>query len=435
MMSNKSFSPKNRKVGVMTLGCSKNVVDSEYLLGMLAKNKIETTFDLNKANTVLINTCGFIKPAKDESYDVISQVRELKSDGKINDIIITGCLAGRYLDELKHEMPDVDLICGVAAYKEIMEFLKPGSPYLEHIQRTLLTPSHYAYLKISEGCNHSCSFCAIPFIKGDFVSKPFDEIIAEAQYLIAGGVKELNIIAQDTTYFGVDIDGRRRLAELLDKLAIINPKGWLRLLYTFPMGFPTEVLDVMAQHKNICNYIDIPLQHISDNVLKSMRRGITKKQTIEIVDTIRTKLPYSAIRSTFIVGYPTETEEDFKELYQFIKDTELERVGVFCYSHEENTPAFESGDLIEEKVKEERRDIMMRLQSEISMKKNKELIGKSKLVLIDDVTDDGYIGRTEFDAPDVDNSVIIKTNKQHQPGDYVVAQIIEADYYDLIAKV
>ena len=425
-------------VSVLTLGCSKNVVDSENLIGILKKNGLEHTYDPNRADHIVINTCGFIKDAKEESIQAIFDAIGLKQNKKLKNLIVTGCLSQRYKQELAEQIPDVDYFFGMNEYANVLQAIKgAGSMDLNYpyLNRHLLTPPHYAYLKISEGCSHGCSFCAIPLIRGRHVSREMEELIDEAKMLVDRGVNEICVIAQDTTYYGMDLYGERKIAELTDKLASVPGLNWLRLMYTYPTGFPLELLDVMASHDNICNYIDIPLQHISDRLLKSMKRGINANKIRGLIANIREKLNDVAIRSAFITGYPGETDKDFRLLLDFIKEYKLDRVGVFTYSHEDNTPAFELEDNIPEELKNERRDILMKAQSEISLEINKSKIGQKPDVIIDGHEDGYYFGRTQQDAPEVDNSVIIQSNDKLKIGDILKIEITGADEYDLTGMV
>ncbi len=417
-----------QKVAVLTLGCSKNLVDSEKLLALLEGKSFELTEDVNEADAVIVNTCGFIKSAKEESVNLILQAAELKRRKKIKKLIVFGCLTERYPD-IKSEISSLDGVYGVEAYKEILNSL--GNSYKSDYGRVLLTPPHYSYLKIAEGCNHQCSFCAIPAIRGSYVSRPIDEIVREAKGLVINGVQELNIIAQDSTSYGRDLYGESKLAELLKRVADINDLKWLRLLYTYPTNFPKGILKVMAERSNICKYLDIPLQHISDSVLSSMRRGSNKLKINSLIEDIRATIPDVALRTTFIVGYPTETEADFEELYNFIEKVEFDRLGVFAYSHEEGTTAYKLGDIVPDEVKNYRLDAIMKLQQRISLKKNKALIGKDLDVIIDDINDKYYIGRTMHDAPEIDNGVIIKTKKRFTAGAIIKATVTNAEEYDL----
>jgi len=426
----------NNNVTILTLGCSKNLVDSEELNGILTKNNINVTEDLKKSNTVIINTCGFIKPAKEESLQLIMEAREMKNQGLINKIIVTGCLSERYKDALEEQIPEVDRFFGLNDYNSIVKFLKNDElKYVLPGERITFTPKHYAYLKISEGCNHSCSFCAIPHIRGKHISKSIDSILAEANYLVSKGVKEINLIAQDSTYYGVDLYGSRKITELLDKISDIKGLEWIRLHYAYPTGYPEELLDLINFKENICKYVDIPLQHISDKLLKSMRRGISSGRIRKLIEAIRNKIHNVAFRTTFIVGYPDETEQDFNQLYNFIEEQKFERVGIFTYSHEEDTHAFKLDDNIPENVKIQRRNLLMELQQKISFNHNKSRIGKTLKVIIDEKNKNSYIGRTEHDSPDVDNNVIVYSEKNLDVGSFYNVKIEKAKEYDLIGKV
>jgi len=417
-----------KKIAIFTLGCNKNLVDSERLAGILDGKQFELTHNLNEAEAVIINTCGFIKPAKEESIQLILQMAELRRRNKIKKLIVFGCLSQRYPD-LKNQILQIDEIFGIEPYKQIVNSF--GKKYVSDYTRLLMTPSHYSYLKISEGCSHRCSFCAIPLIKGKYRSRSMEELLKEAKDLLKQGVQELNIIAQDTTFYGKDIYGTYKLPFLLNNLADNFEFKWIRLLYTYPTNFPKEVLKVIAQHDNICKYIDLPLQHISNNVLHSMKRRSTKENIIELIKEIRDTIPEVAIRTTFIVGYPSETEQDFEELYTFVEEQKFERLGVFTYSPEEGTSAYSLGDPIPQKIKDERLDKIMRLQQQISLERNKSLIGKTIDVIIDDENKKFYIGRTQFDAPEIDNGVIIKSTKKFLPGVIIKAKIVRAEEYDL----
>lgn len=430
------MSKKQETISLLTLGCSKNTVDSENLIGYLETAGFSYVNSTSKADNLIINTCGFIKPAKEESLQVIIDALELKKRGKIKNVIVTGCLAERYKDEISSQLNDIDLIIGLNSTDKILNFLKPDLKKELTGERHLLTPKHFAYLKISEGCNHQCSFCAIPVIRGKYLSRNQEDLLQEANTLCKIGVKELNIIAQDTTYYGVDLSGKSQLAGLLRKLSNLNKFEWIRLLYTYPLNFPTEVLDVINERENICKYIDIPLQHSSSVILKAMKRKMNREQTSDLIDLIREKISNVAIRSTFIVGFPGETEKKFQQLYDFILEKRIDRVGIFTYSREENTKAFILGDTIPENVKQERRDILMKAQMQISLEKNKELIGKQKKVIIDAKIDKlSYSGRTEHDAPEVDNAVIIKSKLNIPIGSFQVVKITDATEYDLIGQI
>lgn len=423
------------KVMVLTLGCHKNLVDSEKLIGTLEVNGINTTERFEEANTLIINTCGFISPAKKESMEVINQALNFKKQGKIEKVIVSGCLSERYLKEMRKNLKQVDFITGVDSIDKIVKYLNPDLKFNLLGERKLLTPKHYAYLKISEGCNHNCSFCVIPLIRGKYKSRNFQDIINEARQLVNNGVKEINIIAQDSTYYGIDLEKKSKLADLLKSLSEIEHLYWIRLLYAYPLNFPYNILDVINRKENICHYIDIPLQHISTKILKSMKRKMDYENTSKLIDKIRSSVDNVAIRTTFITGYPGETEEDFQELYDFVKEKEFDRVGVFTYSHEENSPAYQLIDDVPEEIKNERRNKLMELQMDISLKKNSEKIGEKIKVLIDDYSNGKYIGRTEYDAPEVDNAVIIKTDKVLNIGDFVNVKIVDAEPYDLIAEI
>jgi ribosomal protein S12 methylthiotransferase len=435
-MRTKSF--KKNKVNVITLGCSKNVVDSEVLMGQLRANRFEVVHEeeSNDSQVVIINTCGFIDNAKQESIDTILHFAEEKRKGNIERLIVTGCLSERYKPDLAKEIPDVDHFFGTRDLPLLLKTL--GADYKHELvgERLLTTPLHYAYLKISEGCDRPCSFCAIPLMRGKHVSKPVEKIIDEASSLVQKGVKEIILIAQDSTYYGLDLYQKRNLAELLDKLSSVNGLEWIRLHYAFPSGFPSEVLEVMAEKKNICKYIDIPLQHASDRILTSMRRGITKEKTRELIAKMRETVPGISIRTSMITGYPGETEKDFNELLDFIKEIEFDRLGVFTYSHEENTHAFSMVDDVPQSIKQERAAMLMKVQEEISLKKNENKIGKIFKVLFDRKEGDYFIGRTEFDSPEVDNEVLVDAKNNYvRIGDFALVKIEHAEAFDLTGSV
>lgn len=421
-------------IAVLTLGCAKNVVDSEKLIGTLLSNGYKVVDDLESADTCIINTCGFIKPAVEENLKVLLSAVNLKSQKKIKKLIVFGCLVERFKDNLLQEFPEIDLMVGVEAFEQIVRFLKKDEELKSNLigERKLLTPNHYAYLKISEGCNRECSFCAIPNIRGKLRSFPIERLVEEANYLANLGVKELIIISQDTSSYGVDLYGEPKLVQLLKELSKIEGIEWIRLMYLYPAGLPDGLLDLIAEEPKICKYLDIPLQHISDKILKSMRRGTSKKSIISLVEKVRTLLPSSAIRSTFIVGYPGETDQDFNELLDFVKDYELDRVGVFTYSREDGTFAFPLGDTISEEEKENRRLELLRIQSSISLKKNKLLVGKTLKVIVDEKNNGKYISRTEYDAPEVDNLVHLRVqSSEPKVGAIVNVRITNAKHYDL----
>jgi ribosomal protein S12 methylthiotransferase len=422
-----------KKIHILTLGCPKNLVDSEILMSKL-KNKFQIVEKPEKADLVVVNTCGFIDSAKQESIEKIFEMVELKEKGKVESVYVMGCLSERYKNELEKEIPEVDKFFGVEKFEEILNTLGVPDRYELLGERELLTPKHYAYLKISEGCDNPCSFCAIPLIRGKHISRPIEEIIKEAKKLAWKGVKEIIIIAQDTTYYGLDIYGKRKLPELLNRLSEIDGIEWIRLMYTFPAKFPTEVLDIMAQNPKICKYIDIPIQHISDKILKSMRRGITKRKTIELLEKIRESVPEVAIRTSLIVGYPGETEKEFEELLDFVYTFKFDRLGVFTYSQEEGTKAFELGDPVSPEEKERRMALIMNAQRDIIVEKNEKMIGRKIKVLIDRKERDFYIGRTQWDAPEIDLEVLVEGNGI-KIGNFYEVEIYDIFEYDLIGKV
>lgn len=430
----KSNSDKTiNSINVMTLGCAKNLVDSERFTGLLLANGFEYSENADKADALIINTCGFIKSAKEENVQLILQAADMRRRGKLKKLIVTGCLSERYNKELSTQIKNVDFFLGINSDEKILKILKGDSKYVLHGERALFTPKHYAYLKISEGCNQKCSFCAIPLMRGKHISEPADKLINEARRLAKNGTKELVLIAQDSTYYGKDASGKQILAELLRQIAQIEHLEWIRLMYAYPRQFPYDILDVIAEEPKICNYVDIPLQHISDNVLKSMKRGIKAFKIRKLVEKIREKIPNVAIRSTFIVGYPNETDSDFRQLLDFINEYELDRVGVFTYSHEEGTTAFPLGDPIPQKVKDERRGELMLLQQSISLRKNQGKINKSIEVMIDGRENGHYIARSQHDAPEADNFVFVETEMPLKNGDIINVTINKAEEYDLWA--
>lgn len=426
---------KKNKVNVVTLGCSKNLVDSEVLMGQLKANK----FDVEHEGTsddhqiVIINTCGFVDNAKQESIDTILRYVQAKKDGDVEKVYVTGCLSERYKKDLEKEIPEVDAYFGTRELPKILKTLKADYKHELVGERLLTTPQHYAYFKISEGCDRPCSFCAIPLMRGKHVSVEMDELVNRAKTLAAKGTKELLLIAQDLTYYGLDIYKKRELANLVAKLSDVEGIDWLRLHYAFPSGFPMEVLDIMRTKSNVCNYLDMPLQHISDNMLTSMRRGITKQKTIDLVNKIRDKVPGIAIRTTLIAGYPGETEKDHEEMLKWVSESKFERLGIFTYSHEENTHAHLLKDDVSEKVKRKRADAVMAIQQEISYKLNQQKVGQTYKVLFDRKEGDYFIGRSEFDSPDVDNEVLVKAvgDTFVRIGDFANVKITEANDFDL----
>ncbi|MDH7604073.1 MAG: 30S ribosomal protein S12 methylthiotransferase RimO [Melioribacter sp.] len=426
---------KRNKISVITLGCSKNTVDSERLMNQLKLNHIELTKNLEEADALIINTCGFIEAAKEESINTILEAAELKKEGKIKKVVVIGCLSERYAKELRNEIPEVDSFFGTEAYESVLREFGGNLKYELIGERLLTTPKHYAYLKISEGCDHPCSFCAIPLMRGKHKSRQMEDLVKEAQFLSSKGVKELILIGQDTTDYGKDLYGKRNIAELVNKLSLIDGIEWIRIMYAYPSHFPEDLIETISSNPKVCKYIDLPLQHISDNVLKSMRRGITKKRTIELINKLRNKIPDLTLRTTFIVGYPEETEKDFEELCDFVQDIKFERFGVFTYSMEENTASYKLGDTIPSEIKEERKAILMEIQKEISLNKNRELIGRALKVIIDDKENEFYIARTQRDAPEVDGEVYIQKNKNHiQVGKFYSAEIYDCNEYDLFGK-
>jgi len=426
------------KVNVVTLGCSKNLVDSEVLMGQLKANNfsVEHESKSDDHNIVIINTCGFVESAKQESIDTILRYVEAKKDGSIEKLYVTGCLSERYKGDLEKEIPLVDAYFGTRELPKILKTLKADYKHELVGERLLTTPNHYAYFKISEGCDRPCSFCAIPLMRGKHISVAKEELVARAKKLAANGTKELLLIAQDLTYYGLDIFKKRELADLIDKVSDVHGIDWIRLHYAFPSGFPMEVLDVMKKKSNVCNYLDMPLQHISDNMLKSMRRGITKQKTIDVVKEIRDKVPGITIRTTLIAGYPGETEKDHEEMLQWVEETKFDRLGIFTYSHEENTHAFNLKDDVSEKIKKKRADAVMAVQQDISFKMNQEKIGKEFKVLFDRKEGGYFVGRTEFDSPDVDNEVLVKATDTNyiRLGDFANVKISSATDFDLYGE-
>ena len=424
-----------KKINVITLGCSKNVYDSEVLMGQLKANGKEVVHE-QSGDIVVINTCGFIDNAKEESIDTILDYVQRKEDGLVEKVFVTGCLSERYKPDLLEQIPDVDQYFGTRELPLLLKAL--GADYKHELvgERLTTTPRHYAYLKIAEGCDRPCSFCAIPLMRGGNVSRPIEDLVEEATKLAKKGTKELILIAQDLTYYGLDIYKKRELASLLKELVKIEGIEWIRLHYAFPAGFPEDVLDVIREEPKVCNYIDIPLQHISTKLLKSMRRGTTHEKTNALLDAFRTKVPDMAIRTTLICGYPGETEEDFQEMKAWVQEQKFDRLGCFTYSHEENTHAYNLVDDVPEEVKQQRVEEIMEIQSQISYDLNQEKIGKQFKVMIDRKEGDNFIGRTEYDSPDVDNEVLISAVDTYLPiGDFVMVEIIEAYEFDLIGKV
>ncbi len=429
---------KKNKVNVITLGCSKNIVDSEVLMGQLRANNIEVEHESteNDSSIVIINTCGFIDNAKQESIDTILRFSAAKKKGQIDKLYVTGCLSERYKPDLEKEIPNVDAYFGTRELPRMLKTLK--ADYKQELlgERLLTTPNHSAYFKISEGCDRPCSFCAIPLMRGGHVSVPIEQLVAQAKQLAKNGTKELMIIAQDSTYYGLDLYKERKLANLLEQLSDVEGIEWLRLHYAFPSGFPLDVLEVMKNNPKVCNYIDMPLQHITDNMLKSMRRGTTKQKTIDLVNMIRDKVPHIAIRTTLIAGYPGETEKDHDEMAEWVTNSRFDRLGIFTYSHEDNTHAFALNDDVPAELKQERADNIMSLQQGISKELNEQKIGKTFKVLFDKKEGDYFVGRTEFDSAEVDNEVLVDAATNFvRVGDFANIEITGAEDYDLFGVV
>ena len=426
---------KKNKINVVTLGCSKNVYDSEVLMGQLKANGKAVAHE-EEGNIVVINTCGFIDNAKEESVNTILDFVQKKEDGDVDKVFVTGCLSERYKPDLVKEIPDVDQYFGTTELPQLLKAL--GADYKHELigERLTTTPKNYAYLKIAEGCDRPCSFCAIPLMRGKHRSTPIEDLVIEAKKLAANGVKELILIAQDLTYYGLDLYKKRNLAELLKALVKVEGIEWIRLHYAFPTGFPMDVLEVMKNEPKICNYLDIPLQHISDKILKSMRRGTTQAKTTKLLQQFREAVPNMVIRTTLIVGYPGETEEDFQTLKQWVEAMRFERLGCFTYSHEENTHAYNLDDDVPQEIKQARANEIMELQSQISWELNQTKIGQTLRVVIDRKEGQHFVGRTEFDSPDVDNEVLIDASKVYlKTGEYATVTITDAADFDLYAKV
>ncbi len=433
--SMRTKSIKKNKINVITLGCSKNVYDSEVLMGQLRASGKEVTHEAqgkDEGNIIVINTCGFIDNAKEESVNMILNYVDKKEQGLVDKVFVTGCLSERYKPDLIKEIPDVDQYFGTTELPLLLKAL--GADYKHELigERLLTTPKNYAYLKISEGCDRPCSFCAIPLMRGKHVSQPIEKLVAEAKNLAKNGVKELILIAQDLTYYGLDLYKKRNLAELLENLVQVEGIEWIRLHYAFPTGFPMDVLELMKREPKICNYLDIPLQHISDKVLKSMRRGTTYDKTTKLLKEFRQMVPEIAIRTTLIVGYPGETEEDFQILKDWVKEMRFERLGCFTYSHEENTHAYNLEDDVPQEVKQQRANEIMEIQAQISWELNQEKIGKVFRCMIDRKEGQYFVGRTEYDSPDVDNEVLIDATQTYlKTGEFVNIQITDATEFDL----
>jgi ribosomal protein S12 methylthiotransferase len=433
----KSKTLKKDKVNIITLGCSKNMVDSEVFSGQLIANQIDVVHESAKKdhNIVVVNTCGFIEKAKEESINTILQQVELKKRGKLDKVYVTGCLSERYKNNLEEEIPEVDAFFGTM---ELQGMLKQfNADYKNDLigERLLYTPQHYAYMKISEGCNRTCSFCAIPLMRGQHVSRPIESLVDEAKRLVDRGVKEVMLIAQELTYYGLDIYKKRELPKLLHALADVKGLEWIRLHYAYPSKFPLEIIDAIKERENICNYLDMPLQHAANNMLKAMKRQITREEMEDLIGQIRYKIPNICIRTTLIAGFPGETRDDVEELKLFLQKIRFDRVGTFTYSHEEDTSAYDFKDNISQQEKEERAQKIMEVQQEISLEKNQEKVGKTFKVIVDKKEAGRYLGRTEFDSVEVDNEVVINTTKKLTIGDFVNVKITKAYDYDIEGEV
>ncbi|MFT2007083.1 30S ribosomal protein S12 methylthiotransferase RimO [Pontibacter sp. 13R65] len=429
---------KKDKVNVITLGCSKNLVDSEVLMGQLRANDMDVAHESEKddSNIIIINTCGFIDNAKQESIDTILRYAEEKEAGQIDKLYVTGCLSQRYKDSLEVEIPQVDAYFGTLEMPQLLKKLEADYKHELIGERLITTPSHFAYFKIAEGCNRPCSFCAIPLMRGKHVDRSIESLVGEAKRLAKMGTKELILIAQDLTYYGLQHYGERKLADLLRNLSDVEGIEWIRMQYAYPSQFPMEVFDVMNERDNICKYLDMPLQHISDNMLKTMRRGISKRRTIELVDSIRQRVPDIALRTTLIAGHPGETDKDFQELYDWVEETQFDRLGIFTYSHEENTHSHTLEDNVPDEVKQERADAIMELQQGISVELNEEKVGNTYKVLFDRKESGYYVGRTQFDSPEVDNEVLVPAADAYiRIGDFANVKITDSSDFDLYGEV
>lgn len=428
---------KSDKISVITLGCSKNTVDSEVMMSQLQHGGYDVQHDKwsRGRNIVIVNTCGFIDRAKEESVNTILEYADAKSKGKIEKLYVTGCLSQRYKDNLETEIPEVDAFFGTMELPRLLKTLKVDYKHELIGERFLTTPLHYAYLKISEGCNRTCSFCAIPLMRGKHVSRPVEELVNEAKKLAAQGVKELILIAQELTFYGLDIYKKRSLPNLLNELAKVDGIEWIRLHYAYPAQFPLEIIDAIAENDKVCNYLDIPLQHAADNILTAMRRNITNNQTRELIQHIRERVPTIALRTTMLVGFPGETEEDMQQLKNFIEEMRFDRLGVFTYSHEESTRAYGLEDSVAAEIKEQRAAELMQIQESISLEVNKQKVGKTFKVLFDRKEGGYFIGRTEFDSPEVDNEVLVEADNQYvRIGDFAKVTITRAEEFDLYGE-
>ena len=429
---------KKNKVNVITLGCSKNIFDSEVMMSQLKANNFDVAHESNDgdSSTVIINTCGFIENAKQESIDTILDWAEAKKNGHVDKVMVTGCLSERYRDELSGEIPEIDAWFGTRELPRLLKTLKADYKHELVGERLLTTPIHYAYFKIAEGCDRPCAFCAIPLMRGKHVSTPMDQLVNNAKSLAANGTKELILIAQDLTYYGLDIYKKRNLSELMDRLADVEGIDWIRLQYAYPSGFPMDILDAMNRHDNVCKYLDMPLQHATTNMLQAMKRGITREKTDVLIDTIRQKVPDIALRTTLITGFPGETEEDHEEMLSWIQEKRFDRLGCFTYSHEENTSAYALKDNVPEGLKQQRANEIMELQSGISRELNEAKVGSTHKVLFDRAEGDYFIGRTQYDSPEVDNEVLVHHEDGHaRIGDFASVTITSAEEFDLFGKI
>ena len=424
----------SKNVHVLTLGCSKNVVDSETLMGLLRRNNITLVDEASGADAVIINTCGFIDMAKEESVNTILDAVEMKKEGRIGSLYVAGCLSERYRSDLERDIPEVDAYFGVTDFTNILRTINPNHKYDLISERYIPTGSKSAYLKISEGCDNPCSFCAIPLMRGGHVSRSLDDILIEAQHLASEGVRELVVVGQDTTYWGKDLFGERRLAQLLTKLGEVRGIEWIRLMYAYPSRFPHDILPVIRDTPTICNYMDMPIQHVSDPVLKSMRRGLSRRTMMNLIERIKKEVPGIALRTTLIVGYPNEGEKEFEELLEFVRFAEFERLGVFPYSQEERTVAHDMGDPIPAEVKSERIALIMEAQREIAARKNEDLVGTTQKLFVEKMVEDEYVCRSERDAPEVDGEVYLTSSTLLQPGEFVEGEITGALDYDLFGE-
>ncbi len=429
---------KRDKVNVVTLGCSKNLVDSEVLMGQLRANEIEVAHESESddSNIIIVNTCGFIDNAKQESIDTILRYADAKEAGQIDKLYVTGCLSQRYKDSLEAEIPQVDAYFGTLELPRLLKTLEADYKHELIGERLLTTPAHFAYFKIAEGCNRPCSFCAIPLMRGKHVDRSIEDLVKEAKRLASMGTKELILIAQDLTYYGLQQYGERKLADLLRNLSDVEGIEWIRMQYAYPSQFPMDVFDVMQERANICKYLDMPLQHISDNMLKTMRRGISKRRTIELVDSIRQRVPDIALRTTLIAGHPGETDSDFRELYDWVEATRFDRLGIFTYSHEDDTHSFSLENNVPEEVKQERADAIMELQQGISVELNEAKVGQTYKVLFDRKESGYFVGRTQYDSPEVDNEVLVPADSNYvRLGDFANVRITDSTDFDLYGEV